>query len=68
LTVRIGTGVSTAADPAAGAIDASGRAAAGLGGEIADLCAVFAGGAHLADPQATLAAVREVLSPAELIG
>jgi small ligand-binding sensory domain FIST len=67
MSVRAGTGLSTSHDPFAGARRAAETAGAGLAGEC-DLAVVFASGAHLSDPEATLAAVREVLAPGELIG
>jgi small ligand-binding sensory domain FIST len=66
--VRIACGLSTAADPRAGAIEAAARVAAELDGETIDLAVVFASGAHLADPEATLAGVHEALAPGVLIG
>jgi small ligand-binding sensory domain FIST len=66
--VRIACGLSTAADPRAGAIEAAAKAAAALDGETIDLAVVFASGAHLAEPEATLAGVHEALAPDVLIG
>jgi small ligand-binding sensory domain FIST len=68
MPVRIGTGLSTAPDPRAAALDAAGRAAAGLDGAPCDLAIVFASGAYLAAPEATLEAVHEALAPDGLIG
>src|SRR5215207_10385700 len=62
--VRIGSGLSTEADVRFGA--AAARDA--LGGRPCDLAVVFASGAHLAAPEATLEGVHEALEPAELVG
>jgi small ligand-binding sensory domain FIST len=66
--VRIGTGLSQALDAREGALAAAGAARDGLGGAACDIAMVFASGAHLADPDVTLAAVHEVLAPAALAG
>ncbi len=66
--VRIGCGLSTAPDVRLGGIEAAGAARDGLGGERADLAAVFATGGHLAAPEATLEGVHEALLPQALIG
>ncbi|MEA2170457.1 MAG: hypothetical protein QOF76_3757, partial [Solirubrobacteraceae bacterium] len=68
MAVRIGTGISTAADPAAGAHDAAASARAQLHGAPCDLCVVFAAGAHLANPVTTLHAINEHLAPSQLVG
>jgi small ligand-binding sensory domain FIST len=68
MPVRIGTGLSTLPDVRAGAIEAGAIARAGLGGEPCDVAVVFASGAHLAAPEATLEAVQEALAPSELVG
>jgi small ligand-binding sensory domain FIST len=68
MPVRIGTGLSTAPDPRAAALEAAGRAASGLDGAPCDLAIVFASGAYLAAPEATLEAVQETLGPDGLIG
>src|SRR5918997_3525437 len=68
MPVRIGTGLSTLPDVRAGAIEAGAIARAGLGGEPCDVAVVFASGAHLAAPEATLEAVQEALAPTELVG
>ena len=47
---------------------AAATAAEGLGGAGADVALVFATGAHLAAPEATLEGVHEVLEPGALIG
>ncbi len=66
--VRIGSGLSTAPDARVGAIEAAGAAREGLDGQRADLVAVFASGAHLAAPEATLEGVHEALMPEEVVG
>lgn len=65
---RIGSGVSTHEDARVGAIEAAQAAHAGLEGAPVDLVVVFASGAHLAAPEATLEGVHESLRPAALIG
>ena len=62
------SGISTAPDPLAGALEAAQHAAEGLGGRPADLALVFASGAHLAAPEATLEGVHGALAPASLVG
>jgi small ligand-binding sensory domain FIST len=66
--MRVGTGISSALDAAAGAAEAARAAAEGLDGVDADLAVVFASGAHLAEPEATLAAVHAELAPGALVG
>jgi len=66
--VRIGSGLSTTTDARAGAIEAATSAREELGGERADLVAVFASGAHLAAPEATLEGIHEGLKPRHVIG
>jgi small ligand-binding sensory domain FIST len=68
VSVRIGAAVSTQLDPLAGAAEAAQAAAIGLGGAEADIAVVFASGAHLAAPEATLEGVYAELAPAALIG
>ena len=68
MAVRIGSGLSTAPDAREGAEAAAGAALAGLDGATCDVCVVFAAGAHLAAPEATLEAVQDVLAPSQLIG
>lgn len=68
MSVRIACGLSTAADPRAGAVEAAGRVAAELAGSSIDLAVVFACGAHLAAPEATLEGVHDALQPDVLIG
>ena len=68
MSVRVGAGISTAPDPLAGAAEAADLAAAGLAGRPADLALVFAGGAHLAAPEATLEGVHGTISPSTLVG
>jgi small ligand-binding sensory domain FIST len=66
--VRVGAGISTDGDPLVGATEAARAAADALGGEPADLTVVFAAGAHLAAPEATLQGVHAELEPGALIG
>jgi small ligand-binding sensory domain FIST len=66
--VRIGAGVSTEPDARIGAIEAATAARGGLAGAPADLVVVFASGAHLAAPEATLEGVHEALLPAQVAG
>jgi small ligand-binding sensory domain FIST len=68
MAMRIGCGASEHPDVREGAADAARTAAAGLRGANADIAIVFAAGAHLAAPEATLAGVHETLAPASLIG
>jgi small ligand-binding sensory domain FIST len=68
MSVRIACGLSTAADPHAGAIEAAAKVAAELSDASIDLAVVFASGAHLAAPEATLEGVHDELSPDVLIG
>ena len=68
VSVHIATGLSTTPDARAGALEAASAAARGLGERSCDLVVLFASGAHLAAPDATLAAVHEMLAPTTLIG
>jgi small ligand-binding sensory domain FIST len=68
VSVRIGCGLSTGADPRVAAIEAGQQARAGLGGEPADAVAVFCSGGHLAAPEALLEGVHESLAPPVLVG
>ena len=68
MSVRVGSGLSTNPDQRTGAVEAARAAAAGIRGEAADLVVVFASGAHLAAPEATLEAVHEIIDARELIG
>jgi small ligand-binding sensory domain FIST len=65
---RVGTGISTHGDARIGAIEAAHAAGQALAGEKADVAIVFASGAHLAAPEATLEGVHEALRPPALIG
>lgn len=67
MPVRVGCGLSTLADPQAGALEAAERAFARLG-RSADLAVVFLAGGHLAAPEIALDAAGAVLDPAGLIG
>lgn len=66
--MRIASGLSIAAQPQAGAVEAAAKVAADLAGARVDLAVVFASGAHLTEPEATLAGVHEALAPDVLIG
>lgn len=68
MAVRIGTGISTHGDARVGAIEAAHAAGRALDGARADLAVVFAAGAHLAAPEATLEGVHEALRPPALVG
>jgi small ligand-binding sensory domain FIST len=68
VSVRIGCGLSTSADPRVAAIEAGQQAREWLDGAHADVALVFACGAHLAVPEATLEGVRESLVPGVLAG
>ena len=64
----VATGVSCELDPFAAAAHAAAQAGDGLDGAPADLVVVFASGAHLAAPEATLEAIHGRLSPGALVG
>jgi small ligand-binding sensory domain FIST len=66
--MRIGAGISSEPDPRTGATVAARSAAAGLEDAVADIAVVFASGAHLAAPEATLEGVYAELSPRSLVG
>jgi small ligand-binding sensory domain FIST len=68
VSVRIACGLSTAADPRSGAVEAAAKVATELAGRSIDLAVVFACGAHLAAPEATLEGVHDALQPDVLIG
>jgi small ligand-binding sensory domain FIST len=68
VSVHIATGLSTTPDARAGALEAASAAARGLNGRPCDLAVLFASGAHMAAPEATLAAVHEMLGPMTLVG
>jgi len=68
MSVRIGTGLSTASDSREAAIEAGVMARGALGGERCDLAIVFASGLHLAVPETLLEAVHEALLPEQLVG
>ncbi|CAN5245421.1 FIST N-terminal domain-containing protein [soil metagenome] len=68
MSVRIACGLSTAADPRTGAIEAAAKVAEQLAGHSIDLAVVFACGAHLAAPEATLEGVHDALQPDVLLG
>ena len=66
--IRIGSGLSTEPDARFGAAEAAAAARDALGGRPCDLAVVFASGAHVVAPEATLEGVHDTLSPAELVG
>ena len=68
MSVRIGTGLSTAHDAREAALEAGVAALEALGGETCDLAIVFASGMHLAVPETLLEAVHEALLPDQLVG
>jgi small ligand-binding sensory domain FIST len=68
VSVSVGAGISTTTDPLAAAGEAARTAAGALGGERVDLAVVFATGAHLIAPEATLEGVQTTLTPGALIG
>ncbi|HEV2787603.1 MAG TPA: FIST N-terminal domain-containing protein [Solirubrobacteraceae bacterium] len=68
MSVRIACGLSTASDPRAGAAEAAANVASQLAGQSIDLAVVFACGAHLAAPEATLEGIHDALQPDVLIG
>ena len=67
VSISAGAGISTAPDPLAAATEAARIAAEGLEGD-ADLAVVFAAGAHLAAPEATLEGVHAAIAPGALVG
>ncbi|RKQ87447.1 small ligand-binding sensory domain FIST [Solirubrobacter pauli] len=68
MPVRVGTGLSTLAEPRAAALDAASAAAAELGTDRCDLVVLFASGGVLDAPELVLEAVHEILRPETLIG
>jgi small ligand-binding sensory domain FIST len=66
--VHIGVGVCTDPDPLEAGAKAGRSAAEALGGERADLVLVFASGAHLAAPEATLEGVHDATRPGVVLG
>jgi small ligand-binding sensory domain FIST len=68
MSVRIGTGLSTAGDAREAAIEAGVAALEALGGKTCDLAIVFASGMHLGVPETLLEAVHEALIPDQLVG
>ncbi len=66
--MRAGAGISTDRDPLVAATEAARAAADTLEGEPVDLAVVFAAGAHLTAPEATLQGVHDELAPGALIG
>jgi small ligand-binding sensory domain FIST len=68
MSLRIGCGLSEHPEARVGALEAGAQARRGLDGDDADLVLVFAAGAHLAAPEASLEGIDEALSPAALVG
>src|SRR4051794_1261477 len=68
MSVRVGCGLSTDADVRTGAAQAAEEARQELDGLPVDLAVVFATGAHLAAPEASLEGVQEELAPDVLVG
>jgi small ligand-binding sensory domain FIST len=68
MTVRIACGLSTSSEPREGAALAAADVVERMRGARVDLAVVFASGAHLADPLATIESVHEVLAPDILVG
>lgn len=68
MSFKAGAGISTAHDPLEAGLAAARVAASALAGASVDLAMVFASGAHLAAPEATLEAVHSVLAPDALVG
>jgi small ligand-binding sensory domain FIST len=66
--VRVGAGISAEHDPLSAGVAAARLAAEQLGSVPVDLVLVFASGAHLAAPEATLEGVGSVLEPTTLVG
>jgi small ligand-binding sensory domain FIST len=67
MSVRIGAALALGGAPTDAAADAARWSRDALG-EPADVALVFAAGAHLLDPRATLAAVNDTLEPGALVG
>ena len=65
---RVGAGISTEPDPRSGGCSAAELAAGALGGAEPDLAVVFAAGAHLGSPEATLEGVHAAITPQSLVG
>src|SRR4051812_28170520 len=68
MPVRIGSGLSTAADVRRGAREAAVASRERLDGASCDVCVVFASGAHLLAPEVMLDAVGVALQPSQLLG
>ena len=68
MAVRIGSGLSVAPDAREGAEDAAAQARLALDGAACDVAVVFASGAHLSAPEATLEAIHDTLAPGSLVG
>ena len=68
MSVRIASALSDDDHPRRGSVEAAEHVAGELGDAAVDLAIVFASGAHLAAPEATLEAVHETLAPEVLAG
>jgi small ligand-binding sensory domain FIST len=68
VSISIGAGVSTGTDPRAAASEAAEIAGRMLADDRVDLAVVFAAGAHLVAPEATLEGVHAAIAPEALIG
>jgi small ligand-binding sensory domain FIST len=68
MRVLVGAGLSLQSDPFVGGIEAARVAGAALAGVSPDVMFVFASGAHLLEPEATLAGIYQVLDPQTLVG
>ncbi len=68
MSSRVGASVSTEHDPLEAGRAAAAGAASALGDPGPDLAVVFASGAHLAAPEATLEGVKSMIEPGALIG
>jgi len=68
MSIRVGAGISTAAEPPSAAGEAAGRAAEGLSGARPELALLFASGSHLHEAQALLDGIEAELAPLALAG
>ncbi len=68
MSSRVSAAISTEHDPLEAGRAAAAAAASALGDAVPDLAVVFASGAHLAAPEATLEGVKSMIEPGALIG
>lgn len=68
MSITVGAGLSTHADPGVAASEAAAMAAIRLAGRPADLALLFVSGTHLAEPEEVLVAVHGTLAPGALVG